>query len=296
MLGSVQVRPNSERLTVDGIPLVRGSDYTVDYDLGRVAFARPDTLFPRPRQVAVQFEENPVFAETPSSIIGASAEFPLTNGSVSFMAISQTQNTTYNRPPLGLEPAASLVAGVTAQFGFEASALTSLVSRLPFGTTTVPSRINFAGEFAASRPKPNAAGQAFVESFGSEGGLLVPLADNQWYYSSQPAHGREVPACFGAGVLDLARASTMAWQSDGLDARGARGAGGHVGRYALVEGTGAQERDGTQSRADGDADVAIAFAAGRGLVTGATGNRPAQKRASWRGTSRASPCDRTRPR
>ena len=221
MLGSVQVRPNSERLTVDGIPLVRGSDYTVDYDLGRVAFARPDTLFPRPRQVVVQFEENPVFAETPSSIIGASAEFPLTNGSVSFTAISQTQNTTFNRPPLGLEPAASLVAGVTAQFGFDASAITSLVSRLPFGATTVPSRINFAGEFAASRPKPNAAGQAFVESFESEGGILVPLADYQWYYSSQPALGNQVPARFGANALDINRASTMAWQSDGLDARGA---------------------------------------------------------------------------
>jgi len=220
MLGSVQVRPNSERLTVDGIPLIRGSDYTVDYDLGRVAFARPDTLFLRPRQVAVQFEENPIFAETPSSIFGATAEFPLTNGSVSFTAISQTQNTTFNRPPLGLEPASSLVAGVTAQFGFDASPLTSLVSRLPYGETTVPSRINFSGEFAASRPKPNSAGQAYVESFESEGGLIVPLTDTQWYYSSQPALGREVPARFGAEVLDLTRAATLAWQSDGLDARG----------------------------------------------------------------------------
>ncbi|HEX2723176.1 MAG TPA: cell surface protein SprA, partial [Gemmatimonadaceae bacterium] len=220
MLGSVQVRPNSERLTVDGIPLVRGSDYTVDYDLGRVTFARPDTLFAHPRQVTVQYEENPVFAETPASILGATAEFPLNNGSISFTAISQRQNSTFNRPPLGLEPAASLVAGVTAQFGFDAAPLTSLVSRLPFGETTVPSRINFAGEFAGSRPKPNAAGQAFVESFESEGGILVPLTDTQWYYSSQPATGRQVAAKFGPDVLDLNRAATMAWQSDGLDARG----------------------------------------------------------------------------
>ena len=92
MLGAIQVRPNSERLLVDGIPLVRGTDYTVDYDLGRVTFARPDTLFPRPRQVTVQFEENPVFAETPTSIFGATAEFPLANGSLNFTAISQQQS------------------------------------------------------------------------------------------------------------------------------------------------------------------------------------------------------------
>jgi hypothetical protein len=220
MLGSVQVRPNSERLLVDGIPLVRGTDYTVDYDLGRVSFARPDTLFPRPRQVTVQFEENPVFAETPTSIFGATAEIPMARGSVNFTAISQTQNTTFNRPPLGFEPAASLVAGVTALFNFDASPLTSLVSRLPFGESTVPSRISVSGEFAASRPEPNSAGQAYIESFEGEGGLLVSLVDNQWYYSSQPALGHQFPVRYGAQSLDLTRASTLAWQGDGLDASG----------------------------------------------------------------------------
>jgi len=220
MLGSIQVRPNSERLLVDGIPLARGSDYTVDYDLGRVTFSRPDTLFPRPRQVTVQFEENPVFAETPTSILGATAEIPMANGSLAFTAISQTQNSTFNRPPLGFEPAASLVAGVTAQFSFDANPLTSLVSHLPYGATNVPSRISVSGEFAASRPKTNAAGQAYLESFEGEGGIQVPLSDAQWYYSSQPALGRLIPSQFGSSVLDLTRAATMAWQSDGLDATG----------------------------------------------------------------------------
>jgi hypothetical protein len=220
MLGAVQIRPNSERLFVDGIPLTRGTDYTVDYDLGQVTFARPDTLFPHPRQVSVQFEENPVFAETPTSILGATAEFPLDNGSLAFTAISQRQNSTYNRPPLGFEPAASLMAGVTAQMSFDASPLTSLVSKLPYGESTAPSRVNISGEFAASRPKPNSAGQAFIESFEGEGGLQVPLDETSWYYSSQPVLGRKIPSQFGPEVLDLNRASTMAWQSDGIDARG----------------------------------------------------------------------------
>ncbi len=220
MLGAVQVRPNSERLLIDGIPLVRGTDYTVDYDLGRVSFARPDTLFPRPRQVTVQFEENPVFAETPTSILGATAEIPFPSGSLDFTAISQTQKTTFNRPPLGFEPAGSLVAGVTALFNFDASPLTSLVSRLPYGETTAPSRVSVSGEFAASRPQPNAAGQAYIESFEGEGGIQIPLLDAQWYYSSQPALGRQFPFRYGAQSLDLTRAATLAWQSDGLDASG----------------------------------------------------------------------------
>jgi motility/secretion related protein SprA len=220
MLGTVQLRPNSERLLVDGIPLTRGTDYSVDYDLGRVSFNRPDTLFPRPRQVTVQYEENPVFEETPTSIFGATAEFPLSNGQINFTAISQSQRTNFTRPPLGFEPAASLVAGVSALFSFDAEPLTQLVSKLPFGATTIPSRIGFSAELAASRPQTNASQQAYLESFEGEGGLPVSLADPQWYFSSQPALGTIVSARFGAGVFDFSRAATLAWQSNGVDTDG----------------------------------------------------------------------------
>ncbi len=220
MLGTVQVRPNSERLLVDGIPLTRGTDYSVDYDLGRVSFNRPDTLFPRPRQVTVQYEENPVFEETPTSIFGATAELPLANGQINFTAISQSQHTNFTRPPLGFEPAASLVAGVSALFNFDADPLTQLVSKLPFGPTTIPSRIGFSGEIAASRPQTNASQQAYLESFEGEGGLQIPLAGPQWYFSSQPALGTKIPARFGATVFDLTRATTLAWQSTGTDSGG----------------------------------------------------------------------------
>ncbi|HKC80897.1 MAG TPA: cell surface protein SprA, partial [Gemmatimonadaceae bacterium] len=220
MLGTVQIRPNSERLFVDGIPLTRGSDYSVDYDLGRVSFNRPDTLFPRPRQVTVQYEENPVFEETPTSIFGATAEFPFDNGQINFTAISQSQRTNFTRPPLGFEPAASLVAGVSALFSFDAEPLTQLVSKLPFGTTTIPSRIGLSAEFAASRPQTNASQQAYLESFEGEGGIPVSLSDPQWYFSSQPALGARIPLRFGAGVFDLPRAATLAWQSVGADVEG----------------------------------------------------------------------------
>jgi hypothetical protein len=220
MLGTVQIRPNSERLLVDGIPLTRGSDYSVDYDLGRVSFNRPDTLFPRPRQVTVQYEENPVFEETPTSIFGATAELPFPSGQINFTAISQSQRTNFTRPPLGFEPAASLVAGVTALFSFDAEPLTQLVSKLPFGPTTIPSRIGFSAEIAASRPQTNASQQAYLESFEGEGGFPVSLADPQWYFSSQPALGTTIPTRFGAAVFDLPRATTLAWQSNGVDADG----------------------------------------------------------------------------
>lgn len=220
MLGSVQLRPSSERISVDGVPLVRGVDYVMDYELGRVSFTRPDTLFRRPRQVVVQYEENPVFADTPTSILGGTAEFAFDNGEIAFSALSQTQKTTFNRPPLGFEPASALIAGISGSFAFDAEPLTRLVSRLPGGESGIPSRISVSGEFAMSRPKPNVAGQAYLESFEGEGGIPIPLTELSWYYSSQPALGSRVASRYGGNVFDPERAATLAWQSGGLDASG----------------------------------------------------------------------------
>ena len=216
-LGAVQVRPNSERILVDNIPLARGTDYTVDYDLGRVNFARPDTLFPRPRQVTVQFEENPLFIETPTSIFGGSLEIPLANGQLNFLALSQSQRTAYTRPTLGLEPQATLIGGVSTVLNWDASALTRLVSRMPYGQTAAPSHVSLAAEFAASKPRPSAGQQAYVESFEGGGGLDVRLDDQFWYYSSQPAAGHTLLQRYGASVLDIPRAATLAWQTNVRD-------------------------------------------------------------------------------
>ncbi|MEO9115314.1 MAG: cell surface protein SprA [Gemmatimonadaceae bacterium] len=219
-LGAVQVRPNSERILVDNVLLARGSDYSVDYDLGRVNFARPDTLFQRSRQVTVQFEENPLFVETPTSIIGSSFEIPLNNGQISILALSQSQKSTYTRPALGLEPQSMLIAGISTTMNFEADPLTRLVSRLPYGHTDVRSHVSLAGEFAASKPQPNPRQQAYLESFEEAGGLDVLLGDQYWYYSSQPAVAHNVLARFGTNTLDLNRAAQMAYQTNVRDSTG----------------------------------------------------------------------------
>ncbi|GAC1653798.1 MAG: hypothetical protein NVS4B3_17180 [Gemmatimonadaceae bacterium] len=221
-LGAVQLRRNSERVVLDGRALTRDVDYRIDYDLGRITFARSDTLFARPRQVSVQYEENPLFTASPTNIVGVTTAFPTENGQVSFTAISQSQSTQFTRPALGLEPAASFIAGVTANFSWEAEALTRALNHLPLVATSAPSSITFSGELATSRPRPNAAGQAYLESFEGDNGVPVSLTEQSWYYSSQPATGTAGKALSAQlqSVLDTTRAATLAWQNAGLDSAG----------------------------------------------------------------------------
>ncbi len=219
-LNSLQVRPNSERVSLEGRILERDKDYTIEYELGTITFARGDTLFPRPRQVNVRYEENPLFASAPITILGFASQFPLENGQLSFTAISQQQRSGLNRPPLGFEPIGSLVAGVTGNMTWDATLLSSLVQKLPFNAGNTRSRVSLLGEFAMSKPQPNAAGQAYVESFEGEAGLGIPLSEAAWYYSSRPALGSVLPGLIGPQTLSPNRASTLAYQNNGLDGAG----------------------------------------------------------------------------
>ncbi len=220
-LTSVQLRPGSERLVLDGRPLVRDIDYTIDYELGRVQLRGVDSTLTLERRLVVRYEENPLFASTPTSIYGVAAQWTVPAGSISLSALSQSQRTTFTRPPLGFEPAANAVAGIHAALGWSAAPLSRALARwLPRADSNVPSRVEFTGEFAVSQPRNRGSQQAFLESFEGDGGITFPLADAQWYYASQPPLGSRLAARFGSAVVDTARATTLAWQSNGTDRSG----------------------------------------------------------------------------
>jgi hypothetical protein len=220
-LASAQIRRGSERLAVEGRPLVRNVDYEIDYDLGTVRLLTADSLATRPRRVTIQYEENPLFTSVPTSVAGLAAEWDLPFGSMTFTAIAQAQRSNFTRPPLGYEPQQSLMAGMTANFGWNLPGLSrSLARMLPAADGEAPSRLDITAEFAMSKPRQGGVQQAYIESFEGSGGVTVNLLDAQWQVSSQPATGSVLPAIIGASTLDTVRASTMAFQNHGTDVTG----------------------------------------------------------------------------
>lgn len=230
-LGATQVRPRSERLVLDdGTVLKRDVDYTVDYDLGRVTMLRQDSLFARPRQVTVRFEETPLFVTTPTTIVGLSSRLALGNGELDFVAIGQRQHSSFTRPQLGYADQATIVAGVSGSYAWDVPAFARAARRLTGVEPAVLSRLRIEGEIAASLPQAGGSGQAWIETFESDGAFVVSLADPSWYLSSQPALGRMLPGRIGgAATLDLSRAATLAWQTNG------KTLGDTVPRFTLQE-------------------------------------------------------------
>lgn len=220
-LASSQIRPGSERLFIEGRPLTRHVDYEIDYDLGTVRLLTPDSLATRPRRVAIQYEENPLFTSVPTSVAGVTAELDLPFGSLAFTAISQRQRSNFTRPPLGFEPQESLVAGLSANLGWNLPGMSRALARLlPRADSAAPSRLDITAEVAVSRPRQGGGQQAYIESFEGTGTIGVNLLESQWQLSSQPSSGTRLPLLLGPSTLDTVRAATLAFQNHGTDRDG----------------------------------------------------------------------------
>ena len=215
-LGAVQIRPGSEHLTANGVALQPNVDYTIAYDIGQVTFLHPDSLFPGPTNVTVQYEEQPAFAIAPTSIYGLQTRYDLgEHGSLTALGLLQQQKTTFTRPTLGFEPQSNFIGGISGNFRFEPMGLTRLLNRLPLVHTEAPSLVTLDAELATSRPSPNQVGMAWVETFEEEGGTFLPLTENAWQIGSRPASGRGLS---GTGIDPVggfqdADAAALVWQN-----------------------------------------------------------------------------------
>ncbi|HEV8447215.1 MAG TPA: cell surface protein SprA [Gemmatimonadaceae bacterium] len=216
LIGAGSIRPGSEQVVMDGRQLVRDLDYRVDYDLGRIEFMRADTVLSAQRHVDVRYEENVSFGAAPTTLAGFMSELPVSHGTLDFLAINQSQSTSFNRPELGLQGNSTLTTGVTGRFNWDLPGLTSLASRLPFGESKAVSHFSFSAEVAHSNPQFLARNQgtAYIETFDANGGTTIALADQAWLYSSLPAYGHSLAAPFGGSFFDPSHAATLVWQTN----------------------------------------------------------------------------------
>jgi len=230
-LNSFQIREGSEKISVGGTQLTRGTDYTIDYATGTVQFLHPDSLFANGvSQVRAQFEERTGFAIAPTSIYGLAGEYTLgTTGRVDVTGLFQSQTSPFTRPPLGSEPSSSFIGGISTDLHFQPDWLTDAVAKIPGVRADAPSYVNLTGELAFSRPTPNSTGQAYLEEFESEADRFISLADADWHWGSIPTSTRGAepygfsgsfdPASFSGG-FDPRNAAFMTWQSLPVNADG----------------------------------------------------------------------------
>ncbi len=214
-LGAIGIRRGSVRVTLDGRDLTPGEDYMIDYDIGQLTLLRPGDLFAGAQdpQLAIRFEQKPLFQVGTKSILGFTGEYRLgEHGTIDMVGMFQKEGTVLTRPELGLEPAGVKLGGAVARFDFPSRALDNFVNNLPGIRTDRESRIRFTGELAASSPKTNRFGTTWVEDFEVGAGIRLGLSTRAWRNGSVLSRP-DVSGGFLPPVPDLSNQLSMVWQS-----------------------------------------------------------------------------------
>ncbi len=213
-LGAGGVREGSEKVLIDDLELVRGEDYSIDYDIGQIELRDPERWFqnnPNAR-IRVAFEQKPLFQLAPTTVFGFQARYALgERGELNLVGLSQREKTLQTRPELGLEPSAVQLGGLSGRLNFRPNWLTKLVSALPGLETEAASTISLDGEVAVSMPNSNTQGVTFVEDFEGGSGLSLFLSSRAWRLGSAPptAAGAEAVAPIS---FTEANAAELVWQ------------------------------------------------------------------------------------
>ncbi|MGH7475477.1 MAG: cell surface protein SprA [Longimicrobiales bacterium] len=216
-LGAFGIREGSERITVDGVPLRRGVDYTIDYDLGMVTLLAADAaLGGNPNaEIRATWEQKAAFDVAPTTLVGVNAAYDLgERGALGFVGLYRAEKTLQTRPQLGLEPGRVLLGGVSGTVDLGGGWLDNALGALPVRREPdATSSLRLTGELALSLPDPNTGGATFLDDFEASDAVPLSLDRRNWRLGSRPELTTGAEGTLPE-PLDVATAAPLVWQHD----------------------------------------------------------------------------------
>ncbi|MBI4540533.1 MAG: cell surface protein SprA [Gemmatimonadetes bacterium] len=215
-LGAIGLRDGSERIWAGNRLLERGQDYTIDYDIGQVTLADPQSLFAADpsAEIRATWEQKPVFQIAPTSVFGLNARYRLgERGELNFMGLYQAEKTLMRRPQLGVEPASIVLSGMSGSLDLETPWLDHALESVPGLRVGAPSIVRLDGEVAVSLPNPNTRGSAFLDDFEAANEIPIPTHRLGWKLGSAPAFIDGAEGLLPA-ALNQSDAASLVWQHD----------------------------------------------------------------------------------
>ncbi len=217
-LGAFGIRDGSERLTLDGVPLVRGVDYVIDYDLGTITLKNAAQLIAaHPNgKIHATWESKAVFDVAPTTVAGLDGHYDLgARGGLDFVGLYRAEKALQTRPELGLEPASILMGGVSGSIDLGGAFLDRALAALPLrqGATPPPSDLRLSGEVAFSMPDPNTKGDTYLDDFEASDAIPLSLERRAWSLASRPDQTSGAEDALPPS-LDVASAASLVWQRE----------------------------------------------------------------------------------
>lgn len=147
--------PGSEEVLLEGRPLMKGVDYTIEYSFGSLTILNEDALR-QGAELEVRYESGDVIQLQKKTLFGTNLRYSLGGDNViGGSALFFNERIIDTRVPVGSEPKRNVVWGLNTNLSYQSDMLTRMIDKLPFVNAKGTSGINFEGEFAQSLPNPN---------------------------------------------------------------------------------------------------------------------------------------------
>ena len=186
-LGKPNIIDGSERITLNGAVLEKGTDYRIDYDFGRITFLKEEAVDPN-NDLSIEFEYSPFIMAQKKSLFGVRGEYEISKD-LSFGAtvLYKSDKATDRKPKIGQETSKMFVWDADIDYRLPLNFLTKLANALPLYSTEAASNMSISAEVAQSYPNPNVDGVAYLDDFeGSRDSYSLGVYRENWYIGSRP--------------------------------------------------------------------------------------------------------------
>jgi cell surface protein SprA len=216
-LNALNVPEGAVTVTAGGMRLQEGTDFVVDYNLGRVKILNSSILESN-TPIKVSIESNSIFGFQQKNLLGTHFNYRVNKDfNIGATWLNMKEKPLTQKVNIGDEPYSNHMMGINMNYRSNVPLLTKLVDLLPVISTSAPSTITFRGEGAYLIPgTPRGIGKggvSYVDDFEGSQSLIDIRTQAMWKLSSIP---QGQPDLFPEGNLknDLSagyKRSLLAW-------------------------------------------------------------------------------------
>ncbi len=190
-LGSMNIPQGSVKVTAGGVELDEGSDYTVDYSMGRVTIIN-QSIIDAGTNVSVSLESQEEYSQIRKTMLGVNWTYDFNkNFQLGGTLLHLSEKSLTSKVAMGAEPVNNTIWGLNVNWKQQSQWLTNLIDKIPLINVSAPSSISLQAEVAqlvvgsAHGVQGNASYLDDFESTKSEIDVSTPTA---WMLSSTPSN------------------------------------------------------------------------------------------------------------
>jgi cell surface protein SprA len=190
MVGSTNLARGSVKVTSGGRTLNENIDYTVDYASGIVKIINSG-LLESGTPIQVSTESQDLFSMQRKTMLGAHANYAFSDKfNLGATVLHMQERPLTQKVNYGDDPISNTMLGFDANYSTQSQFLTTLVDKLPFYSTKVPSSLSFEGEYARLIPGHSnvisKSGNVYVDDFEATKTSIDLKSRTEWVLASTP--------------------------------------------------------------------------------------------------------------